>query len=281
MDTSIKRESRRVFWWIAALAVTSGLSYTLFFLPKVAEGLNYEVFADELEDVSALAFDRNGDLYATLEMRNGEGQVVHIQQGRISKVLGNLDKPDGILLRDDALYITNEGGSQGLVVYESGRVRYLDGVAKGEGISSADEDKILVVEDRRQHGRLLRIDPKTDEIEVLLHRLKESEGVCQSPGGRIYFVEKALDRLSYYADGVGVTALTGLEQPGYLHCLADGSVLITEDRKFFGRLLRYEEDGVEVLARNLCAPQAVIVGTDGAYYLAEQGKNRILRIYEP
>lgn len=281
MDPSIKRKSRRVFWWITALAVTSGLSYTLLFLPKVAEGLNYEVFADDLEDVAALAFDRNGDLYATLEMRNGEGHVVHIQQGRTSKVLGNLDKPDGMLLRGDALYITNEGGSHGLVIYESGKVRYLDGVTNGEGIASTDEDKILVVEDREQDGRLLRIDPETDEIEVLLDGLKESEGVCQSPDGRMYFVEKALDRLSYYADGRGVTAATGLVDPGYLYCLADGSILITEDRKFFGRLLLYGGGRIEVLARNLSAPQAVIVGTDGAYYLAEQGKTRILRIYEP
>ena len=280
MSTGTTRSSSGVFWRIAALAVALGLAYTLFSPPHVAEGLKYEVFAEDLEAVSALAFDPDGDLYATLELRNGEGQVVHIQRGLVRKVLGNLDKPDGILLRGDALFITNEGGSHGLVVYESGRVRYLDGVTKGEGITGTGEGEIVVVEDREQHGRLLRIDPESDEIEVLLDRLKESEGVCQSPDGRIYFVERALDHLSYYADGRKVPAATGLEDPGYLHCLADGSILITEDRKRSGRVLRYRESRIEVLARNLHAPQAVIIGADGAYYLSEQGKNRILKIFE-
>jgi len=280
MNTGTIQSLRGGFWWIAALAVTLALAYTLFIPPYVAEGLKYEVFVEDLEDVSALAFDRYGDLYATLELRNGEGKVVHIRQGFVSKVLGSLDKPDGILLRGDTMYVTNEGGSHGLVVYESGRVRYLNGVTKGEGIAGTKEGKIVVVEDREQHGRLLRIDPESDEIEVLLDRLKESEGVCQSPDGRIYFVERALDQLSYYADGRKIAAATGLEDPAYLNCLADESILITEDRKLSGRLLRYRESGIEVLARNLRAPQAVIIGADGAYYLSEQGKNRILKIFE-
>jgi hypothetical protein len=54
-------------------------------------------------------------------------------------------------------------------------------------------------------------------------------------------------------------------EPGYLHCLADGFTLITEVRKRCGRLLRYSESDIEVLARNLHAPQAVVVGHDGAY----------------
>jgi len=104
--------------------------------------------------------------------------------------------------------------------------------------------------------------------------------INKSPDGRIYFVERALDQLSYYADGRKIAAATGLEDPAYLNCLADESILITEDRKLSGRLLRYRESRIEVLARNLRAPQAVIIGADGAYYLSEQGKDRILKISE-
>ena len=281
MGSGIKRKPTGLVWVIAALVVTSGLAYSVYGPPRLADGLRYQVFADDLKNVAALAFDPDGGLYATLELENGQGRVVHIQQGRISTVLGNLEKPDGILLRGDTLYVTNEDGSHGLVVYESGRVRYVDGVLMAEGIASADEGKILVVEDKEQVGRLLRIDPETDKIEVLLNRLDRSEGVCQSPSGRIYFVERALNRLSYYVNGKGATAATGLEEPGYLQCLADESILITEDRKRYGRLLRYSERGLEVLARNLHSPQAVIIGSDGAYYLSEQRKNRILKIYGP
>ena len=281
MNFRITRVPKGLSWLIVALAVTSGLAYTVYGPPRLADGLRYEVFADGLQNVSALAFDPEGGLFATLEMKHGQGRVIRIDQGHISTVLSNLEKPDGILLRGDTLYVTNEGGSHGLLVYESGKVRYVDGVMMAEGIASAGGDKLLVVEDKEQVGRLLSIDPNTDKIEVLLRGLNRSEGVCQSPSGRIYFVERERNRLSYYADGKGVIAATGLEQPGYLQCLPDESILITEDRKRRGRLLRYSERGVEVLARNLHAPQAVIVGSDGAYYLSEQRKKRILRIYRP
>lgn len=277
----MKRNSTRVYWATAALTITLGLAYLFYSRPNLANGLDYEVFAEDLEKVAALAFDDNGALYATMELRNGEGRVVHIQQGHISTVLSDLDKPDGILLRGNDIYVTNEAGSHGLLLYSSGRVRYVGGVRNGEGIAAAGEDKILVVEDRYFDGRLLRIDTDTKMIEVLLEGLKQPEGVCQDPVGRIYYVEKALDRLSFYSDGRGMKAATGLADPGYLNCLADGSILITEDRRYSGRLLHISNSEITVLARNLHAPQAVVVGGDGAYYLSEQGKDRILRIYAP
>ena len=276
-----RRNLKGIFGLLAVSVVTLGLAFALLGPPILAKGLKYEVFADDLEDVSALAFDRNGDLYATLEKTRGRGRVVHIRQGLIRTVLDGLDKPDGMLLRGDTLYITGETGDHGLIVYESGKVRYVDHLSGTEGIASAGEEKILVVEDRKQDGRLLRVNPSTGEVEILLEGLKQPESVCQSPEGRIYFVEKALHNLSVYADGQHTAAVTGLESPAFLNCLADGSILITEDRTNFGRLLRYREGGIEVLARNLRAPQTVAIGADGAFYVSEQRKNRILKIYEP
>ena len=272
--------SRYLFWSLALLAATLGLLYALFGAPILATGLHYQVFAENLEEVSALAFDGNGDLYATLEKRHGQGQLVHIRGGQIRTLLDNLDKPDGILLRDNTLYITNEAGSHALIVYESGTLRYLDGVSGAEGIASAGPDKILVIEDKKQDGRLLRIDPATAEIEVRLSGLKDAEGVCQSPDGDIYYVEKTSDRLSRYSGGRVITAATGLKNPAFLNCLDDGSILITEDRTNFGHLLRYRHGTIDVLATHLRSPQSVIMGADGAYYLAEQRKDRILRLYE-
>ncbi|MGB5638861.1 MAG: hypothetical protein WBM63_07060, partial [Sedimenticolaceae bacterium] len=76
-------------------------------------------------------------------------------------VLDGLDKPDGMLLHGDTLYITGETGDHGLIVYELGKVRYVDHLTGSEGIASAGEEKILVVEDRQQDGRLLRVNPST------------------------------------------------------------------------------------------------------------------------
>ena len=279
LNPRLKRYSKYLFWSLAPLAVALALLHTFFGAPGLAAGLQYELFAENLEEVSALAFDDNGGLYATLEKRHGQGQLVHIRQGLTSILLDNMNKPDGILRRGDTLYITNEVGRHAILVYESGTVHYLDGASRAEGIASAGPDKILVVEDKKQDGRLLRIDPATAEIEVLLSGLKRAEGVCQDPGGDIYYVETTLDRLSRYRSGRVTTAATGLVKPAFLNCLDDGTILITEDRTNFGRLLRYRQGAIEVLATHLRSPQSVIIGDDGAFYLAEQRKGRILRIY--
>ena len=164
-------------------------------------------------------------------------------------------------------------------MYTAGTLGYLDGTVGAEGIASAGPDKILVIEDRKEDGRLLRIEPATAGIEVLLRGLHEAEGVCQSPDGDIYFVEKTSDHLSRYSGGQVFTAATGLDSPAFLNCLDDGTILITEDRTNFGRLLRYRHGAIEVLAEHLRSPQSVIVGADGAYYIAEQRTARILRIH--
>jgi len=256
------------------------LIYLFIRTPIFAPGYDYEVFAVDLEQVSALAFDANGDLYATLEQRHGQGRLMHISQGQTSQILDGLEKPDGILLRGNTLFITNETEGESFAVYEYGKLRYLSGIHSAEGIAATADGRILVVEDRKQQGRLLRIDPLTSAVEVLVDDLIEAEGVCQSATGDIYYVEKTSDRLARYRDGQVTTAIAGLHNPAYLNCLQDGSILITEDRVNFGRLLRYRNGEIEVLARHLRAPQSVIVGSDGAYYLAEQRRNRILRIHE-
>ncbi len=277
--TGLKRHSRHLLWSCAALAALLVLAYAYFGSPRLASGLRYQVFAEGLQDVSALALDPNGDLYATLERHHGQGQLVHIRKGLVSVILQGLDKPDGILQLGDSLYITSEEGPHGLSAYTSGRRRELNGALGAEGIADAGAGKILVIEDRKQGGHLLRINPETQKTEVLLDGLVQAEGVCQTPKGDIYFVEKNSDRLARYVDGHNVTAATGLTKPAFLNCLADGSILITEDRTNAGRLLRYRDGAIKVLARYLGAPQSVVVGRDGAYYLAEQRKNRILRIY--
>jgi len=280
-NPGFKQYSRYVFWSLAllALAATLWLAQTFFGAPVLAPGLQYQVFAEDLDEVSALAFAGNGDLYATLEKRHGHGRLVRIRHGVTHTLLDTLDKPDGILRRGNTLYLTNEAGSHALVAYESGVLRYLDGASAAEGIASAGPDKILIIEDKKQDGRLLRFDPATAEFEVVLDGLNEAEGVCQSPGGDIYYVEKPSDRLSRYSGGEVTTAATGLMSPAFLNCLPDGSILITEDRTNFGRLLRYRNGAIDVLASHLRSPQSVIIGADGDYYLAEQRKNRILRIY--
>ena len=273
--------SRYLFVATVLVSVCALWAASMFFaMPGLEDGWAYEVYASDLDEVSALAVDDHGGMYVTLEKRNGEGELLHLSQGKVVKLLGGMDKPDGMLRRGDSLYITNESGEHGLIEYKQGELRYIDGVVGGEGIAPAGANHLLVIEDRKINGRLLRIEEHTGAIEVLLSGLKEAEGVCQDINGDIYFVEKTASQLSRYSNGHRSVVYDGLSKPAFLNCMDDGSILITEDRTNFGRLLRYKQGALNVLATRLHSPQSVIAGSDGDLYLAEQRRKRILRIYE-
>lgn len=245
------------------------------------DGWEYEVYARDLDEVSALALDDSGGFYVTLEKRHGQGRLIHLTRGKVVELLDGMNKPDGLLRRGTRLYITNESGKYGLFEFNQGELRPMDGVHAAEGIAAAGVGYLLVIEDRKDNGRLLRVNEQTGEVEVLLSGLNEAEGVCQDSAGDIYFVEKPSNHLSRYRNGVVSIIVEGLVKPALLNCMADGSILITEDRTNFGRLLRYKNGVVKTMVTRLHSPQSVILGHDGSLYLAEQRRKRILRIYQP
>jgi len=266
------------------LLLTAGalwFAWLIFTTPGLGEGWEYQVYADGLEDVSALVLDNNGGMYVTLEKRHGQGKLLHITGGQVIELLDGMDKPDGMYKSGNSLYITVEAGKRALIEYKQGALRTFDGISNAEGIADAGGDLLLIVEDRKEDGRLLRVNKKSGEIEVLLTNLKEAEGVCQGKNGFIYFAEKTANSISSYKNGRVSTLVEGLIKPAFLNCLDDGSILITEDRTNFGRLLKYKDGGMEVIASRLQAPQSVIVAADGSLYVAEQRRNRILRLFRP
>jgi hypothetical protein len=72
--------------------------------------------------------------------------------------------------------------------------------------------------------------------------------------------------------------LTGLNQPGYLLCNAEG-LWITEDATHLARLLRLAPDGqLHTVLSHLRSAQTLIETRPGHYLLAEQGRNRVLSL---
>lgn len=245
--------------------------------PVVGKGWSYQVWKEDLPEVSALAFDQRGGLYATLELRNGNGKLLHLVSGKEPRVLlGGMNKPDGISRLGDVLYLSNEAGGTPVIEFSRGKKRVIRGPFEVEGIQAIPGAKLLLVEDRSSGGRLIRMAPDSGKMEVLLDDLVQAEGVCQDAHGNIYFTEKTRGLLQKYSAGKRTTVYL-LSNPAYLNCVDDGSILITEDHTNFGRLLRFHGGKLTEIASHLRSPQAAIQDDRGTIYLAEQRKNRILR----
>jgi len=248
--------------------------------PSIADGWQYQVIADHLDEVSALAFDGQGGLYVTLEKRGDQGELLHIKEGRIEALFDGMDKPDGMVRVGEALFITNESAAKPLISFKAGVAYFIKGVSSAEGIAKAGLNSLVIVEDVKLNGRLLRVNTVTEQVEVLLTGLNEPEGVCQDKNGTIYIAEKANNRIIKYAQGKVSTLLDDLHKPAFLNCLDDGSILITEDKTNFGRLLRYRDGQLEPLMTRLRSPQSAIVDEYGSIYIAEQKKDRILKLQQ-
>lgn len=263
------------------MPVVAGVFFWLWWIflgpPVVSDGWNHEVWRENLPEVSALAFDQAVGLYATLELRNGNGKLVHLVNGKDPRVLlDGMNKPDGMSRLGDTLYISNEAGATPIIEYSQGKKRVIRGPDHVEGITAVEGGKLILVEDRKSNGRLIRIDLGSEEIEVLLDGLVQAEGVCQDAQGTIYFTEKTRGLLEKYSAGKK-SIVYSLTNPSFLNCLDDGSILITEDHTNFGRLLKFQNGELTEIASHLRSPQTAIQDSDGVIYLAEQRKNRILR----
>lgn len=265
---------------IGVLFVISALAYQLAEPIYVSGEWQYDVLLGDLEGISELHLD--GEiLYATQELTGSRGRLLRIGDDGVEVLLDGLNKPAGITVDNDTFFLTIEGRNPGLLAYKDGSAEYIEGVNSGEGIDSLNDNSIVVIEDNADRGRLLTVDCETYEIEVLLTGLNEGEGLCTFPDGRIFFSEKGLNRVSSYYEGEVTIESEDLYKPGYLTCLGDGSVLITEDSSNRGRLLRLKPNGdITVIASLLRSPQAVTVGRNKELLLAEQGRNRILRFWQ-
>ncbi len=242
-------------------------------------GWRWEEYRGGLEAVSEI-ISVDGDLYVTLERRKFQGRVLKLSPGKVEVILDGLNKPSGIVVMDGSLFVTVEGQEPGLLVRRGESTRYLPGVIRGEGIDRFDAHHVIVIEDNRENGRLLKVNIDNFSIDVLLTGLNEGEGVCLHPDRRIFYTEKKLNRLSVWDGEHSSIVLDDLYRPSYISCLQNGDLLISEDSSNRGRLLRLATDGsLEVIARRLKSPQAALVLGNGDILLAEQGQDRILRLF--
>ena len=262
---------------VAVLA--AGFAYPVwrhFYPVSAAEGWRYREVATDIPMVSALALDADGSLFVTQEFSSRRGSLLRLlDNGERQPVLGELSKPDGLVMFQGGLVVSQEGGPLPVFLLRDGQHQSLFDGNDVEGVAT-DGQTLYAIEDL-PHGRLLSYDPQQRRLAVLRDGLEEGEGVARCPDGRLFYTEKAKGWVKQWQPGGTDTLVaSGLDAPGFVQCSADG-LWITEDATHGARVLLVQPDGrlVTVLS-HLRSAQTLIPRGDGHYLVAEQGRNRIL-----
>ncbi|MEE9140436.1 MAG: hypothetical protein V3U18_06625, partial [Alphaproteobacteria bacterium] len=126
--------------------------------PRAAAGWHYEVFASGLPRADNIAVGAEGEVYVSLEVGKGEGQVVRLRDGRRQIVAEGLDRPDGLALTPSHLYVTEEVWRGRLIRVDLADMSrtVLARLNKPEGVDILPDGSLVVAEDY-PGGRLLRV----------------------------------------------------------------------------------------------------------------------------
>ncbi|WP_432218044.1 hypothetical protein ACREYJ_27580 [Pseudomonas kribbensis] len=271
---------RRIFV-CAVVVIVSGLAYPAwrhFYPVTAAKGWSFEVAYSQIPKVSALAVDDRGALFVSQEFSSRKGKILRLHDdGTSEEVLTELSKPDGHIFFQGGLVTGQEGGSLPVIWLNDGIKQTLFNADNVEGVAT-DGHVLFAIEDKTP-GRLLRFEPDTQQLTVLRSGLDEGEGVSVCPDGRLFYTEKAKGWVKQWQpQGEDLIVAKDLNAPGFVQCTDDG-LWITEDATHMAKLLLVDQDGkLQVILNHLRSAQTIIQISTGEYLLAEQGRNRILKL---
>jgi sugar lactone lactonase YvrE len=270
--------------WIGIPAVlmllAAGFPAWRHFAPvAMADGWAYRDYLKDIPRVSALAWGADGRLYVSEELPRGKGRIIRIAaDGSRDDVVTGLSKPDGMARYRNGIALSQEGGELPLLWWRDGQASALFAGRQLEGVAT-DGHYLYAIEDVREDGRILRYDPDTRGVATLRSGLRQGEGIAVCPDGAIFYTEKKSNHVvRMMENGQDQVVQQELNAPGFLFCDADG-LWITEDATHGARLLLLDPGGrLQVIASRLRSAQTLLPTGDGRFLLAEQGRNRILRI---
>ncbi|WP_372696471.1 hypothetical protein [Immundisolibacter sp.] len=226
---------------------------------------------------NSLALDDDGALrYVT--QATIPGALVRLTDTRPKLVFGDFGEPDGLLVEDRILTVSEAEDDGRVMAYnrDTARLRVLARMQRPEGLLRRP-DGSLVVAQNVPEGRLwvLRDDA---EPAVLVEGLNKPESLCNLPDGRIGIAESGRGRIvAYGPQGLEVLA-DDLDNIDRLACPADGSLWAVISRVRSGRLVHIVDGRHRTIARHLRQPQGIVLLPDGSLYLAESRANRVLRL---
>lgn len=244
---------------------------------QVARPWRYRVFADQLPAVDDIVVYRDGDVYVTLGLEDGDGRVLRLRGGKTQVVASKLDRPRGLALRKHSLYVT-EQVSDGRVIeinLADNTRRVIENLSNPGHIVKLPGGDLAVTEEGVS-GRLMRLMPN-GAIEVITAGLNYPEGLSVARDGTIYVGESGTGRVLAYRQGELNVVVDDLDELGQIEVALDGSLWITEVGTP-GRLLHLRDGAIETVLSGLKEPRGIAVMDNGAVLVAERGRSRILLV---
>jgi serine/threonine-protein kinase len=133
---------------------------------------------------------------------------------------------------------------------------------------------LLVVEN--DPGRVLRVDPRTGHVTVLVPSVSEPYSIARGPSGRIFF---SASNLVYELGARGGLTLAARisEQVGPLVSGDDGTLYFTTGTALFRLAGAHRPSRIGTNVR-LSSPHGLAVARDGSVLVSDTGHDRILRV---
>lgn len=262
------------------LCATLGFfAWQSFYPVQAAHGWRYQVLHRDVPKAASLMPLPDGSLMVSQELDNAKGSIVRIlPSGTREVVVGKLSKPDGMVATRGGWVFSQESADAPVSFLKDGAVTEL---FKGDYVQGlwSEGDDLYAIEDRKEHGRLLRYRWSDQTLSVLRDQLNEGESITRCTDGRLLYTEKKKGVIRELTDdGRDPVVLAHLNKPTFLMCDERG-LWINEDSTHRARLLLVDPAGKQqTILSFLKAPQSIVPTGKGTYLVAEGGRDRVLEL---
>ncbi|MGY4492817.1 hypothetical protein [Pseudomonas sp. TE3610] len=266
---------------LAGIPVVCGfgfLAWQHYWPVQAAAGWSTRLVYDNVEKAAGLGFD-GANVLVTQELRNDAGSLISIApDGTRTTLVANLSKPDGLAPFMGGHAFSQEWENKPVQLLKDGKVTPLFMGTDVQGLKP-DGNRLYAIEDRHDHGRLMRYDATDGSLTVLRDNLSESESVEICPGRKLLYTAKKQGVVRQFDEsGQDPVYVDGITKPTFILCDKRG-LWIVEDQTHLARLwLRTPDGKLQVILSHLRAPQELLPTGDNTYLLAEGGRNRVIEL---